>query len=597
VTDSVGGWVPDCDALGSDLLLDNTAGLRGLELLPAPHGRVAVLTDDPDAELRLVDVSLPGSSEPDGSIDLPGGSAPTWGRWKSGELHLGRADGTVELWRWNDAGPVRFASFAPDGAAARASMRFGDQLWLGLDDGRLLQVDLTRGIVVGETVLGDPEPEPVLGMAREGSLLRVATTLHIFMLELGPMPPTIVPDQVAWGHGELRSWAGIAVPEPGALEVRARWDGGASATWEPCAHCLGVVDEDIVAAPSLTAVSWEGVPSPPYVPPAVTLRTFDAGTVPEVWLGSVGHGAASCDAPRGTLGAAPGVNTVLWRATGLAGETGVAWATLEEGTDARTGSTLATTRALRDLFEAFGYLVVIDDDLSVLAVDPARGGDPLTPVPVQQLALGIGAPELARRIDFGPLLLAASEPARLAIVDLGPLETGTGAVAVVADDVALPEVAAPILDLVAGGDHLYVLTAEGSAGRIYRYSFGEPAAPVFLDAYDVPAGAPATSLAYRMGDDTSGDSESLVVVRLGWGIELLTPDLAPLASLPLPGTARGAYWNWGLYVLLGDWGVARVTGPPAVPFVDFLQSNHRSPGDARRAGDRSLVTPEGLTWF
>jgi hypothetical protein len=50
-------------------------------------------------------------------------------------------------------------------------------------------------------------------------------------------------------------------------------------------------------------------------------------------------------------------------------------------------------------------------------------------------------------------------------------------------------------------------------------------------------------------------------------------------------------------VLLGDWGVARITGPAATPFVDFLQSNHRSPGDARRAGDRSLVTPEGLTWF
>jgi hypothetical protein len=360
--------------------------------------------------------------------------------------------------------------------------------------------------------------------------------------------------------------------------------------------CLGVVGEDVDSAPSLIAVTWEGVPSPPYVPPAVTLRTFDAGTVPEVWLGPVGHGAAACDAPRGTLGAAPGASTVLWRATGLAGEPGVAWATLEEGSGNRTASTLATTGGLRDLFEAFGYLVVIDEGITLLAVDPARGGNPLAPIPVPQPALGIGAPELARRIDFGPLLLAANEPARLAVIDFEPLGAGASAVAVVSDSVALPEVGAPILDLVAGDGHLYVLTAESSSGRVYRYSFGEPAAPQFLDAYDLPAGAPATSLAYRLWDDTAENAESLVVVRAGWGIESLAPDLAPLASLPLPGAVRGAYWG-GLYVLLGDWGVARITGSPAAPLVDFLQSNHRPPGDARRTGDRSLVTPEGLTWF
>jgi hypothetical protein len=597
VTGGTAAWVPDCDALVSELLLDNTAGLHALELLPAPDGRVAVLTDDPGAELWLVDVSAPAGSEPAGLIDLAGGSAPEWGRWQSGDLHLGRADGSVELWRWGDGGPARFASFTPDGGAVRASMRFGDQLWVGLDDGRLLQVDLTRAIVVGALVLGGEAPEPVVGMAREETLLRVATTAHVYVLDLGPMPPTIAPDLVSWGWGGGRSWAGLTLPEPGGAEVRGRWEEGVTATWEPCGHCLGVILEDFSSPPSLTAVSWEGVPSPPYVPPAVVLRGFDAGTGPDLWLGPEGHGEASCDAPRGTFGSAPGANTVLWRATGIAGEPNVTWATVEEGTNAKTRSTLPTAGAVRDVFESSGYLLAVDEKVNLFAVEAARGGNPLDPVLVQQVVPAIGASQVVRRADFDGLLLVASEPARLTAIDLAPLQSGSGAVVVLSDGVALPEVGAQILDVVAGGGHLYVLTAEGSAGRIYRYSFGDPAAPQFVDARDLADGTPATSLAYRFSHDTAADEESLVVVRHGWGVELLTPELQTVTSLPLPGTTRGAYWSWGLYVLLGDWGVARITGPAAMPFVDFLQSNYRSPGDARRAGDHCVATPEGLTWF
>jgi hypothetical protein len=211
--------------------LDNTAACAASSAARAGR-RVAVLTDNPVAELRLVDVSSPASSEPAGSIDLPGGSAPAWGRWQSGELHLGRGDGTVELWRWTESGPELHASFAPDSGAARASMRFGDQLWIGLDDGRLFQVDLTRGIVVGELALGDPEPEPVIGMAREGSLLRVATTLHVH----ARARPDAADDRA--GAGSLGPRRGavepVAVPE---LERRRSADCGRrrDSDVEPCA--------------------------------------------------------------------------------------------------------------------------------------------------------------------------------------------------------------------------------------------------------------------------------------------------------------------------------------------------------------------------
>jgi hypothetical protein len=592
VADASGLWAPDCGEAISSVLLPASAGLHALELLPGPGATVAVLTDDPLAELRLVDVSRPDTSVVGGSVDLPGGVAPTWGVWQTGELFVGRTDGSLEVWRWGDSGPVLFASWRPQQGKVNAAVRRGDQLWVGLDTGDLQQVDIAdpaQPLLRGRRSLG----EPVVAM--DGSLF--ATTSHLYLAWIPFMPPTIAPDLVTWGYGGGKSWAVLSDPFDYSQEVTVTWSNGQTATgWSTDAMLL-TTGTSVQDPPTLVVVSQAGVPSPPYVPANVTLRSFDGSSGPDFAGGVQISREQACLSNRGATGL--GSTSDGWLqfvATGIAGQEFCRYTVVDSWAGTSHDTTLSTRGPLLDILTRDSYLVVLDDGVSVWDLDNTRGGNVESPVRTQQLAsLQIAPARAAKPLASGSILLAADTPGRYTF--LGPLDNSSGTVTVVADNVPLPGFEGLVMDLDSNGDTLFVLSNAGAAGRLYRYSIANPSAPVLELQADVQAGAPAVALAVRGQDSTCDACTSLAAVRRGWGVELCSLELAPLASLPLPGDPRWVTWNSGLYVLLGDFGVARITGPNRSPLVDFVQSNTRPPGKAIRWGGGAIITPEGLTWY
>ena len=599
VTDQSGAWAPDCGAPVHSVLLPGTVGLHAFEILPAGDGKVAVLSDDPAGELRLVDATDTGNLAALGTVDLPGNASQSWGVWQTGELYVGRADGSVEIWRWGDSGPERYAAWSPQQGKVVGAGRYGDELWVGLDTGSIQQIDLVDPAQprwLGEYDFG--EPIVAFSRAETASLLRVATPARYFEVPVDGMGATVSPDLVSWGHGGGQSWATIGF-EIEWVSSDVTWSDGQSAHGSDCHTCDAFNPAEVSTAPTFHVVDGDGIPVRAYTPPQARLRRFDRVMGSDFWSDMRASSDASCNPARDVVGGIHSTVNVVYGATGGEGRSEIAYTSVDEPTGLRQVRQLNSNGPLEDLFQYNNYIVACDNGLTVWDPDPARGGNSVDPVRVQQIDLFGGDPVVAAKAVFwGPLLMGADDPGRYAAINPDPWGSDSSAPQFITDGAALPSLEGHIRDLHAcHGDLLYVLTDAGSAGRLYKYSIAVPTAPALAGQFDFMDGAPAVSLFYRTNDEsTAGTEESLLVARRGWGIEFLSLDLAPLSSVRLPGDTQAAFWDWGSYVLLGDFGIARVRGPATQPTIDYVQSNQNPPGNVVHRTSGINSTPEGPTW-
>jgi len=596
---SNGALTVDCGDTIRATPIPGTGGLHALEILPAGDGRIAVLTDDPTAELRVLDASDPVTTTVVGSLDLAGASLPKWGAWQTGELFVGRADGSLELWRWADAGMQRVTSWHPAQAEARAAIRMGDELFVGTSVGVVQQVDIwdaSQPRLLGEDVFGSA----IVGMSQELDRMLVATAQDLNAVTVPKLALTLAPDSVSWSYGGGRMVAAATFGGFWAGSASFAWSDGTKGIANDCPFCEVAIDGDVHDPPTVTTFTGDGVQSAPYTPSAVRLRSFDAGTGPE--LVRVPHTGplTSCDATRAaTWDAAVSVGGPHggWLVYGFAGQVDAGYRFTDPNTQEVTTRTLATSGPLLDVSNAGLYLVTVANDLTLWDIDVNRGADPYNPVKRQQLAVQIGTPEVVKLAPDGSILLAANAPARYAAVVPDPQGNGSNAFEVIGDNIALSGLEGKIRDLYQGPNILYVLTDAGVAGRVYAYSNGASDQPTLLAQIDLSAGAPGVGLGIYAGDDSNTVAEALTVVRQGWGVETYSLDLsAKLGSLRLPGDARAVHWNWGNYVLLGNVGVARLLGPPSQLTPQYLLSNLFPPGNVTHAWTYGLVASEGVPW-
>jgi len=470
----------------------------------------------------------------------------------------------------------------------------GDQLWLGLDTGALQQVDLTDPAspqFVGEMNLN----EPIIAMSRSIDWLNVATTTHLYAVHCPYMPPTLRPDLVMWSHGGGRSWAGIGFEfEWPATSIT--WSDGFSVTnTDGCHYCAGVDPTEVPTPPMILAVG-DGIPAAPFIPASVTLRGFNIFPDPGYVMNVRETPVEGCVVDRGASDAVHTTVNVLWTADAGFGDPHILYSHVVETDGSRGEITFDAPGPITELLSYNDYLVAVGDGLTVWDTDNARGGDALNPVLKQHVDLFGGDHVVkATHVFWGPLLAAADHPGRFSMLDPNPWYNSLPTPVVQADNVTLPGLTGSVRDLFSLGNELYVLTDGGVAGRIFRYSIEVPTAPVLELQTDVGAGNAAVAIAFRGGDDTVETSDSVLVVRRGWGIDVLSVDLAPITSLRLPGDPQAVFWNWGTYVLLGDFGVAEITGPVNQPVADFVFSNMSNLGRVIHRSNSSLVTPEGQT--
>jgi hypothetical protein len=591
-----GTWELPCGDTLRPLLLPQSAGHTVYALLPAPNGQVAVLTDDPQGELRLVELKGP-QNELAGTVDLPLSASPTWARWQDGELLLGLADGSLELWRWSfsDGGAPQLArlfSWQVESRTATAAVRTGDQLWVGYQDGTLQQLDLgDEGgpRVVGETNLGDA----VVDIMRLPQGILVATSTALLEVQLF-MPPTVPATQLDEGCAANTCWVLAGSPDVAAFYVH--WDDGIEQT-----HGRGVFSRSGAWPNEVEALSEHWVATS-FLQSGGFLRDFPAGPPStrlrwqELGLGD----ACSFDhALGGSVWTGAG-----WAEVAVVGSAGGSEATylFRDGQTGVSGSRpLLLTGPLVDFAARGGKLLAVSGDLQVWQTNPAAGGSVTAPVLQQQVELFGADPVAAMRAnpDEAWLLAAANDPPRLARVRLP--ENDDEGVTVEADNVPLPGVEGVIRDLDQAGDELWVLTDAGTAGRIYRLDLANPGAAQLLGQVDLSPGAAATRLLLRRADATAVPQEhdsvvAVVVLREGWGVELFSPSLVLEAAVPLPG-ARDVAWTWaGVYVLCGDFGQAQLVGSGAAVTACFVEANGEPLGDLRRATSSGVLAADGIAF-
>jgi hypothetical protein len=166
-------FAPACDPIDS-FLLPNTQGMTALAMIPAPSGEIGVLVNDAGAELRMIDANDPQVMLDAGAYDMPL-SALTWAEPAGADIFIGRADGGLELWQWTVFGLEMLTSWAPDSGAVTCATRVGEHLWLGLNDGSVVQIAIRNPaspIAVGSLQLG----HPIRDIERSGTDLNVAAT-------------------------------------------------------------------------------------------------------------------------------------------------------------------------------------------------------------------------------------------------------------------------------------------------------------------------------------------------------------------------------------------------------------------------------------
>jgi hypothetical protein len=530
-----------CNGAVATVVLPAPNGTHVLEVFPAVPGQMAVLTDLPGAELLLIDATTPTAPVFVGAVDLEGSGTPSWSVWNGGELLLGRADGGVEIWRWGDSASVLFARWLPAGAVARAAARISDQLWVGLSDGRLQQVDLLDPAsprLVGEMQLG----APVVGISDLERSLLVATETGLFHVWPRVMPPEVNPDSVAWGHEIGWSWARVyASSLEDIASTSVRW-GDVEATYNSDGYIYEVFDE-IATAPTIRATDVLGVPSSEYTPSAWQPWGLWAATGDIDWFPRWNPIApGDCLSDIGTFG-----NTdhdvaswggVPWIATAASGASAVELAFYPDGSawwsDPPARRTLPATGAVAGVVGFDTTLLVLDDGLGVWDL-----GDPTSPALASHTdPLGSDPVSAARLVDQDwtlVLLAAGGNPGRIVPIDVAePANPVAGA------EVVLPGMLGTVIDLQRGPDGtLFLLTNDGTVARLFRYDVSDPAAATLLAQAELPPGASpvAMDVGYTVGETPR--STFVAVAREGWGVEVYAAGtLALLHSLPLPGVPR-----------------------------------------------------------
>lgn len=582
------GWLPDCGDAVQSVTLPGTVGLRSLALLPAPNASVAVLVDDPLGELRMASVADPGALVAGAALDLPGGGVPTWGSWQNGELLVGRADGSVDAYRWREGGMDLLASWRPASGSVKGAALMGRQLWALLDGGVLQQVDFSdpaQPRMLGELQLDGPP----LAFQGEWGLLLVSTATSLVEVDVQVMPPAFAPHLTAWGHGTGGSFV-YAPSISGGGEWRVvRW--GYTPPGDYCWATTVQVAEEITQAPTLQARA-DGVIGPPFTPSSLLLRDFDQSSGP--WFAIWGaRPERACSVNRGAEGSVYAGDWTWWRdwqATAVSGQPGVD-CVFEDGQPRHVH--LATAGPVAGLFsgEGGGSLLVVGAGVEEWDLNPQSGGEVANPHLVRQIELfgadDVAAAARAALSGIPSLVLAANSPGRIAVLHLDAART------VVADGVALPALDGTIVAIAADENaRLWVLTDSPSGARLYRYDITEPTSPALLGQMALPTGAPASALSAAAPADSPSWA---IVLRRGWGVEVYDENLIQRAALPLPGDPQGVFEN---RVALGDLGVAVLTGLPSSPTAMVVDSNGSSPGRAVGFTDGGeVLTPDGVVMF
>lgn len=600
-------------ACGGGVITADLPGVRRiLELVAGPDGVVGVVTDDPSAELWLVDVAVPGAVTSLGTVDLGGLSGPTWATWDSGNLILARAGGQVEIWRWvSSSGMQLYASWQPQEGVPTAANFVGDQLFVGLDSGKIIQVSLqdpASPLVIGDSALSGA----VVAMSRDGLSQYVAPQGELVRDEVSELPPSVMPERVAWGHGtdaqsHGRSWVTVAggEGEQGWLfDARLFWGNGELETHAGLFE-RRTINEDLSSPPSIVGVSYSRVPSSPYSPWTTGWRGFDNPRHLDYSLGLHFDPPTGCATNLATAGGSATENLrVIFTVTAASGQEDATYGYSVEGSTETGVATLPTNGAVVELFLYGSDIVVLDDGISGWATHPDQYGDQRAPTPIGGFAaidLFGAAPVSKGVLTQERVIAVGGDPLSLAIVRLTPptvvpgdlgitvLRTGQSAMDV------LPDLAGAIVDLAVDGEHLWLLTNQGGTYRVYRYHFTEnPAESPGLDQEVALApGATPVALGLRYSDETHDEGYAVAIVRQGFGVDLRGEDLGFLSSTRVPGEAVD--FTWDRWLLLGDHGIAELEGPNASPSVSFVKSNAWNPGKAVRGADR-IVTPEGPTW-
>jgi len=589
LTDGVTGAITPGGPVAS--LVIPASGAHALELFPGFAGEIALLTDQPTGAVIVVDVANPAAPVLARSIDLAGTAVPTWGVWKGGELVLGRGDGSVEIWRWGDSTLERWTRWQPAGAVARRAARMGDQLWVGLSDGRMQQIDLLDPAApefCGELQLGSP----LVAVADLGDSLLAATEGSLVHIWPSVMPPEVNPEDVAWGHESGWSWArSAATSSEGVASTSVRW-GGIEESFGGGGGFV-TMKEESTTPPTVAAADTHGIPSDDYTPSS--WQPWGSGAGPggvSLFPESIPISLATPAPDRGTFGTvsgdATGWQTVPWIATAVAGSSAIEFAyySAESAWDRElpVRQTLAATGAVAEVVGFDDRLYVLDDGLGVWDLS-----DPGAPILTNHFELFGTAPVTAARFDeksWPPVVLAAGgDPVHIVAIDVSAPEVpAPGA------EIVLPDASGTVVDLARARDGtVVVLLADAEGARLLRADLHDPQAPVVVGDIRLPSGAPATALDVECTEDEWGCGEDavIVVVRQGWGVEVRAfADLQLLHALPLRGVARDVVavnrrdtGGISAYVTVGfGLGVASISGLPGSPEVTYLGG----PGDPRR---------------
>ncbi|NOZ79672.1 MAG: hypothetical protein GXP48_10935, partial [Acidobacteria bacterium] len=577
-----------CVSSATSVPVDDTAGFTALAAVPGPPGEIAVITDDPNGEIRFVNVSSPSAPVLAGSLDLPSSAAPTWASWDNGWLLLGREDGSTEVWRWDGTGADEIASWQ-SGATPVGANVVGGELWVGLADGRLQQVRLDGSApqLVGETQLGNA----ILSMSAAGRSLVVVTDsdlLHVWMWEL---PPGLAPERVVWqetsGNDEL-------LVDPDTLTLgqtcTVTWADGSSSQssdappwtffhFTPPSGAAPSPQKGRLSptnAPNVQIVSAEGIPSDSYRPADwVAWESPDAATMSnaDYWQPV----ARDCGRDRAALGS-------NWAAFASTGTAGIDYYAAAGPQGPASWQQLSTNGAVTSLIGLIGNgttdaLYACADDLETWDL-----GDPSAPAAQPALEL-LGAEPVAAAAILSPpsggteLAAVGGSPLEVAVVDLGdPLNPS-----VLADQKELPGFTGSLERVAAASDSLYLLANDGGVQKLFRYSLSDPSQPSLEASADI-SGTEITALAGGFWS-TSQDSGSSTALRVAVGradgtIDLLDgATLTALDTINVPAVPRDLFTesegDWcDLYVALGEgYGVAWVNldSPDDSPRLWFVR--------------------------
>lgn len=549
------------------------AGRTALAVIPGPPGQVAAVTDDPGAELWLADVTDPLAPAALGSMDLPGSAAPAWAGWNDGELLLGRADGTVEVWRWNGDAMEAVAIWSA-GTSVTGAELLGSQLWLGLADGRLQQLDLLAPggpALLGELSLGSG----AVHLADLGGSLLAAVDGQLDHIWAWELPPDLEPGQLAWQADGETSSLSVAVEgypsgcESGDSRIEITWPDGASQDvsfsggyWISETHATSMTAPPQVTVRLCNGIS--GAPAPPGGWFAWDAMEAPLGLQPlfgdmQPWT------PAPCAAGLDGLGSSGWDH---WTATADPGGSEVLLSREDPDTGAPLSAPLAAPGGVAALSAQGSSLWILDGGLDVWDLtDPAAPSQTTSLELLGTDAATCGA--MGSVMDWNTeemttwLFAVGGSPPRLAAVNMN--EPASPVVA--ADDVPLPSAQGTALAAAFADGSLLVLTGDAGTWKLLRYDVADPAAPVLLSTLELAGPAPVSMAAASFFAGESGTIVLVALVRADDTVELLDGTSGEsLGSVQLPAPPRSAVVMGSegrAYVPLGNgYGLAAVWADP-----------------------------------